>query len=76
MNITSKTYTVTITYQGESHTFTKNLSHDCHLTQEEIDEAIVLDFFQEVMVEIDFPPCCPICSSKTFDGCPACEDYL
>jgi hypothetical protein len=21
-------------------------------------------------------PCCPICGSPTFDGCPACEDYL
>ena len=20
--------------------------------------------------------CCPICGSPTFDGCPACEDYL
>lgn len=128
MNICSKTYSVTITYQGESHTFTKNLSHDCRLTEDQINEAIILDFFSEVIVEVELislkeaknycaqqlnqpnslsqdeidiqnsldrfchifpienlianvrkefkPPCCPICSSKTFDGCPACEDYL
>jgi hypothetical protein len=76
MNTASKTYTVTITYQGESHTFTKNLSHDCHLTEEQINLIIIDDFFSGVSLEIDLPPCCPKCSSKTFDGCPACEDYL
>jgi hypothetical protein len=65
MNICSKVYQVTITYQGESHTFSKNLSHDCHLSQNQINEAIIMDFFQEVMVEVSLPPCCP-----------ACEDYL
>ena len=77
MNICSKVYQVTVTYQGQTQTFSKNLSHDCHFTQEQINERIIEDFFSEVMVEIDtLPPCCPICGSHTFDSCPACEDYL
>ena len=130
MNICTRTYSVSITYQGQTQTFTKHLSHDCHFTQEQINEVIIEDFFSEVMVEVDptpfqeaknycaqqlnqpnslsqdeidiqnslnrfchifpienliasvkrdidtLPPCCPICGSKTFDGCPVCEDYL
>ena len=76
MNICSKTYQVEVTYQGQTQTFSKNLSHDCYLTQEQINEAIIDDFFSTVQVEVSLPSCCPVCSSKTFDGCPACEDYL
>ena len=41
MNICTKVYQVAITYQGQTQTYSKNLSHDCHLTQDQINEAMV-----------------------------------
>jgi hypothetical protein len=71
-------YKVSLTWNGEVKDYTYNLSHDGSMTQEEIISHIITDFYSNLMLEVSEidTPCCPVCNSHTFSGCPACEDYL
>lgn len=46
------TYHLTLTYEGQTHTFTKHLNHDASITEDEVRQSIINDFYGNFGLEI------------------------